>query len=129
MRAGANRRKLSRHRTDMNVTVRLWRPWGGWRPVIRDARALDYNRFGMAFNSRRAVRPDRKLRLSLYGPGMTLKGVSARVVSCQRVGGGYRIGVRFYDSLRELSDGPMPLSMRYLGGLEQEVAGEDSVSF
>lgn len=116
-----NRRKQPRRVARMVVDVQRFGRWGGWREVQRGARGLDFNRFGMAFVSRRRLRPGHVLRLSLHGPAMRLYGVRAHVVSSERIGSGYRTGVRFYESLRSLTDAPLPPALRYLGGLEQQL--------
>lgn len=120
-RPGANRRKSARRDTGMAVDINLRRTWGGWRRVETGARGLDYNRFGMAFISRRRLRPGQTLRLNLYGPAMVLRRVEAHVVSSARMGRGYRTGVRFYRSLRALTGTSMPPEMRYLSGLEEQL--------
>lgn len=105
----------------MTVDVLHFRRWGGWRRTQRGVRGLDFNRYGMAFVSRRRLRPGQVLRLSLYGPAMRLYGVRAHVVSSERVGEGYRTGVRFYESLASLTDAPLPPALRYLEGLEAQM--------
>ena len=117
----ANRRKQPRRPAQMAVDIQHFRRWGGWRELQRGARGLDFNRFGMAFVSRRRLRPGRVLRLSLHGPAMRLYGVRAHVVSSERIGSGYRTGVRFYESLRSLTDAPLPPELHYLGGLEEQL--------
>lgn len=116
-----NRRKKPRRPADMAVDVRRYRRWGGWRMLEPGARGLDFNRFGMAFVSRSRLHSGDRLRLSLYGPAMRLHGVEARVVSSQRTGEGYRIGVCFYESLHELSHAPRAPYLRYLSGLEEQL--------
>jgi len=116
-----NRRKRPRRPADMAVDVNRHGRWGGWRTRQAGARALDFNRFGMAFISRARLRPGDGLRLTLHGPAMRLHGVEARVVSCERTGEGYRVGVRFYESLHELSRAPRAPWLRYLSGLEEQL--------
>ena len=50
-----------------------------------------------------------------------LHGVEARVVSSQRTGEGYRIGVRFYQSLHDLARASRAPYLRYLSGLEEQL--------
>lgn len=121
-RQGANRRKSPRRDTGMAVDIVQRRRWGGWRRMEVSARGLDYSRFGMAFVSRRRLRPGQTLRLNLHGPAMVLRRVEAHVVSSARLGRGYRVSVRFYRSLRALTETTsVTPEMRYLSGLEEQL--------
>ncbi len=116
-----NRRKTPRRPADIGVDIRRHGRWGGWRTLEQGARGLDFNRFGMAFVSRRRWRPGQSLRLTLHGPAMRLHNVEAWVVSIERTGQGYRLGVRFYESLNALSRAPRAPFLRYLSGLEEQL--------
>ena len=116
-----NRRKHDRVRTDMQVTVRVasgvsrvWR-----RPF--PGRALDYNRFGMAFVCPVRLRPGTVLNLDLISAHMVLKGVEAEVVRGSRLQRSWRVGVRFYRRLSEFNDSRPGAPLPVLTGLEESL--------
>lgn len=116
---GANRRKLTRINTQMRVDIYRHRFLGGWRFVAR-AKALDYNRYGLGITSPVRLMKGGAIKLDIYAPGMTLRQVSAEVVSCRRVGQAYRMGVRTYQNLKELSGvDTQHHQIRYLAGIEE----------
>ncbi|WP_417213715.1 PilZ domain-containing protein [Alcanivorax sp.] len=114
---GANRRKLARINTQMRIDIYRHRLFGGWRFIAR-AKALDYNRYGIGLTSPIKFSNGSILQLDLYSPGMILRRVSAEVVSCQRAGQAYRIGLRTYSNLRELVGDTDQHQIRYLAGME-----------
>jgi hypothetical protein len=114
---GANRRKLARINTQMRIDIYRHRLFGGWRFMTR-AKALDYNRYGIGLTSPIKFSNGTVLQLDLYSPGMILRRVSAEVVSCQRAGQAYRLGLRTYSNLRELVGDTDQHQIRYLAGME-----------
>lgn len=115
---GANRRKLARINTHMRVDVFRYRLFGGWRFVTR-AKALDYNRFGIGATSPIRLSPGTLVKLDLFSPAMILRGVEAEVVSCQRAGQAYRLGLRTYQTLKEVAGELDQHQIRYLAGMEE----------
>ena len=115
---GANRRKLARINTQMRIDIFRHRLFGGWRFLTR-AKALDYNRYGIGLTSPVWLSPNTIVKLDLYAPGMILRQVSAEVVSCQRAGQAYRLGLRTYQSLRDLAGDVDQHQIRYLAGMEE----------
>ena len=115
---GANRRKLARINTQMRIDIFRHRLFGGWRFLTR-AKALDYNRYGIGLTSPVRLSPNTIVKLDLYAPGMILRQVSAEVVSCQRAGQAYRLGLRTYQSLRDLAGDVDQHQIRYLAGMEE----------
>lgn len=120
---GANRRKLARINTQMRVDVFRHRLFGGWRFVTR-AKALDYNRFGLGVTSPVRLSPGSRIKLDLYSPAMILRGVDAEVVSCQRAGQAYRLGLRTYETLKEVAGESDQHQIRYLAGMEEVLHGK-----
>ena len=118
---GANRRKLARIHTQMRVDIFRHRLFGGWRYLTR-AKALDYNRYGIGLTSPVKLAQGTVVKLDLFAPGMILRQVSAEVVSCQRAGQAYRVGLRTYRSLRELAGTTEQHQIRYLAGMEAQLA-------
>ena len=114
---GANRRKLARINTQMRIDIFRHHLFGGWRYLTR-AKALDYNRYGIGLTSPVRLSPNTIVKLDLYAPGMILRQVSAEVVSCQRAGQAYRLGLRTYQSLRDLAGDVDQHQIRYLAGME-----------
>lgn len=114
---GANRRKLARINTQMRVDVFRHRLFGGWRFVTR-TKALDYNRFGIGVTSPMRFSTGTILKVDLYAPGMILRQVEAEVVSCHRAGQAYRLGLRTYQTLREVAGESDQHQIRYLAGVE-----------
>ena len=114
---GANRRKLARISTQMRVDLFRHRLFGGWRFVTR-AKALDYNRYGIGVTSPVRLSPGTLVKVDLYSPAMILRQVEAEVVSCQRAGQAYRIGLRTYQTLKELAGESDQHQIRYLAGME-----------
>lgn len=117
-----NRRKQARVATDMRVTVylggginRLWqRPFPG--------RALDFNRYGMAFVSPVRLSAGKPLKLDLRSRHMVLKQVQAVVVRSQRLNRQWRVGVRFYRRLAEFQEVRPGAPLPVLTGLEESLA-------
>ena len=120
---GANRRKLARINTQMRVDVFRHRLFGGWRFVTR-AKALDYNRFGLGVTSPVRLSPGTRIKLDLYSPAMILRRVDAEVVSCQRAGQAYRLGLRTYETLKEVAGESDQHQIRYLAGMEDVLPGK-----
>lgn len=120
---GANRRKLARINTQMRVDVFRHRLFGGWRFVTR-AKALDYNRFGLGVTSPVRFSPGSRIKLDLYSPAMILRRVDAEVVSCQRAGQAYRLGLRTYETLKEVAGESDQHQIRYLAGMEEVLPGK-----
>ena len=120
---GANRRKLARINTQMRVDVFRHRLFGGWRFVSR-AKALDYNRFGLGVTSPVRLAPGTRIKLDLYSPAMILRQVDAEVVSCQRAGQAYRLGLRTYETLKEVAGESDQHQIRYLAGMEDVLPGK-----
>lgn len=114
---GANRRKLARINTQMRVDVFRYRLFGGWRFVTR-AKALDYNRFGIGVTSPVRLSSGTQIKVDLYSPAMILRQVEAEVVSCHRAGQAYRLGLRTYQTLREVAGETDQHQIRYLAGME-----------
>lgn len=117
-----NRRKQARVRTDMRVLVvqasgigRIWR-----RPM--EARALDFNRYGMAFVMPVRLSAGSRLRLDLKAPHMILRRVEAVVVRSERVNRQWRTGVRFYRKLAEYQEVRPGAPLPVLTGLEETLA-------
>ncbi|KGD65737.1 hypothetical protein Y5S_00961 [Alcanivorax nanhaiticus] len=115
---GANRRKLARINTQMRVDVFKHRFIGGWRYVTR-AKALDYNRYGIGVTSPMRLSPGTRIKVDLYTPAMILRQVDAEVVSCQRAGQAYRLGLRTYQTLKEVAGESDQHQIRYLAGMEE----------
>ncbi len=115
---GANRRKLARINTHMRVDVFRHRLFGGWRFVTR-AKALDYNRYGIGVTSPMRLSPGTHIKVDLYSTAMILRQVDAEVVSCQRAGQAYRLGLRTYQTLKELAGESEQHQIRYLAGMEE----------
>ena len=117
-----NRRKQARLATDMRVNVypaggvdRLWRrPFSG--------RALDFNRYGMAFVSPVRLSAGRPLKLDLRASHMVLRQVQAVVVRSQRLNRQWRVGVRFYRKLAEFQEVKPGAPLPVLTGLEESLA-------
>ena len=117
IRGGANRRKLARIKTSMQVDV-YRRGWlNSWRLLAR-AQAVDYNRYGIGIVSPVKLAPGRQLSLDLFSGAMTLRGINAEVVSCRRSGKSFRVGLRTYHNLRELAEHSRHHQLRYLAGME-----------
>ena len=114
---GANRRKLARISTQMRVDLFRHRLFGGWRFVTR-AKALDYNRYGIGVTSPVRLSLGTLVKVDLYSPAMILRQVEAEVVSCQRAGQAYRMGLRTYQTLKELAGESDQHQIRYLAGME-----------
>ena len=115
---GANRRKLARINTQMRIDIFRHRLFGGWRFLTR-AKALDYNRYGIGLTSPVRLSPNTIVKLDRYAPGMILRQVSAEVVRGQRAGQAYRLGLRTYQSLRDLAGDVDQHQIRYLAGMEE----------
>ncbi|MCG8393252.1 MAG: hypothetical protein MI745_09230 [Pseudomonadales bacterium] len=105
----------------MRVDIFRHRLFGGWRYLTR-AKALDYNRYGIGLTSPVKLAQGTVVKLDLFAPGMILRQVSAEVVSCQRAGQAYRVGLRTYRSLRELAGTTEQHQIRYLAGMEAQLA-------
>lgn len=122
----SNRRKLGRISTRMLAQVRRL---SGWRRRARQGgcEVLDYNRFGAGLFSERALPVGSRLLLDLDAGHFVLRRLPAEVVSCQREGRGFRIGVRFYRNLGELVSGEGSAALAVLSGLEESLVSEPAV--
>jgi hypothetical protein len=119
----SNRRKLARISTRMPAQVR--RLSGRWsRGKKGSCEVLDYNRFGAGLFSERAMPVGGRLLLDLDAGHFVLRRLPAEVVSCQREGRGFRIGVRFYRNLGELVSGEASAALAVLSGLEESLMPE-----
>ncbi len=119
----SNRRKLARISTRMPAQVRRLTGW--WRRARQGGcDVLDYNRFGAGLFSERALPVGSRLLLDLDAGHFVLRRLPAEVVSCQREGRGYRIGVRFYRNLGELVSGEASAALAVLAGLEESLESE-----
>ncbi|EKF73042.1 hypothetical protein A11A3_15587 [Alcanivorax hongdengensis A-11-3] len=107
---------MARISTQIRVDIYRLGLLGNWR-YLTCAKALDYNRYGIGLVAAVKLSAGTDVQLDLHCPGMILRGVSAQVVSCQRAGQGYRLGLRTYDTLRDLV-GDSNHQIRYLAGME-----------
>lgn len=116
-----NRRRHDRLRADMQVSVRVASGVGRIfrRPFL--CRALDYNRFGMAFVSPIRLRPGTVLNLDLSSAHMLLKGVEAEVVRGSRLRRSWRVGVHFHGQLSALNERCSGSPLTFLTGLEHSL--------
>jgi hypothetical protein len=122
----SNRRKLGRISTRMPAQVRRISGW--WRRGKQGGcDVLDYNRFGAGLFSDKALPVDSRLLLDLDAGHFVLRRLPAEVVSCQREGRGYRVGVRFYRNLGELVSGEARATLAVLSGLEESLAQEPAI--
>lgn len=116
-----NRRKLKRVNVSFDVHIYVSR-WYSWmqRPVI--GKVVDFNRYGVAVRCDKQVTPGTSLSVDLFAPDMTLRAVRVNVVYCQKTDqGDYRLGLRTYINLRQLSEHDPRDQIRYLAGLEHEL--------
>ncbi|MDX1804133.1 MAG: PilZ domain-containing protein [Alcanivorax sp.] len=104
----------------MRVDIFRLNMLGRWR-YLTQARALDYNRYGLGVVAAVKLAPGTDVQLDLHAPGMILRRVSAQVVSCERCGQGYRLGLRTYDTLQDLLAGEN-MQLRFLAGMETALA-------
>ena len=119
-----NRRQHDRLRTDMQVTVRV--ASGASRILRRPfvARALDYNRYGMAFISPVRLRRGTLLIMDLISDHVVLKGVEAEVVRGSRLQRNWRVGVHFHRQLAEFNASRPGSPLTFLTGLEDSLMSE-----
>lgn len=115
-----NRRKLARIATQMPARVRRVSGW--WRRGQQgQCEVLDYNRYGAGLLGDRAFAVGSQLLLDLDAGHFVLRRLPAEVVSCQRDGRRYRIGVRFYRNISELLSGEASAALTVLSGLEESL--------
>lgn len=116
-----NRRKLPRINVTFDVHIYLSR-WYSWmqKPII--ASAIDFNRYGLAIRCKKQMSPGTQVSLDLFAIDTTLRAVQANVVYCHKVEQGYyRLGLRTYTNLRQLSEVDPKHQIRYLAGIEHEL--------
>jgi len=118
--AGANRRKLVRLPVALHVTLKV-RSGLFWRGRVIEGRAVDYNRYGLAFVGHLGLRPHTRVSLDIGAGHMVLRKVSAQVVSSVRHGREYRVGLRFYRKLSEFADPGPGHPLHFLLGLEESL--------
>lgn len=115
----SNRRKLARIATAMPAKVRIISGIFG-RGRAFDAEVLDYNRFGCALKSERGMPLGRRLVMDLNAGHFIVRHLPAEVVSSVRVPGGFRVGVRFFRRLGDLTNEASP-ALAALSGLEESL--------
>lgn len=115
---GANRRKLQRLPVALDVTLTV-RSGLLWRGRTVHGKAVDYNRYGLAFVGQLGLRPRTRVALDIAAGHMVLRRVNAQVVSSVRAGREYRIGLRFYRKLSEFADPGPGHPLHFLLGLEE----------
>ena len=119
----SNRRKLARISTRMPAHVRKVSGW--WRRGSHgECQVMDYNRYGAGLLSIRALPVGSRLLLDLNAGHFVLRRLPAEVVSCVRDGRSYRVGVRFYRNLGELTSGEASASLSLLSGLDESLHPE-----
>ncbi len=121
--AGANRRKLMRLPVALQVALTIRSGLLLRGRVIR-GRAVDYNRYGLAFVGQQGLRPHTRVSLDIGAGHMVLRQVNAQVVSSVRQGREYRVGLRFYRKLSEFADPGPGHPLHFLLGLEQSLQPE-----
>lgn len=119
-RTGANRRKLGRFPADIRVRMRPVSRLRRWLSAI-SARGVDFNRYGMGLVSGQRIAKGTLVTVDIEARHMILRGIRAQVVSCRRVDGQYRIGVRFYRRLSEFTEAPVGGHVSFLTGLEESL--------
>lgn len=118
---GANRRKLDRVRTRLQVSVKV-RSGVLTRGRMQSGVAVDYNRYGMALICPLNLRPKTRLLLDIGSDHMLLRRVRAQVVSSVKAGREYRLGIRFYRKLTDFAEPGPGHPLHFLMGLEQSIA-------
>ena len=114
---GANRRKLMRLPASMTVGITLTGMLRRQRRI--NAKAVDYNRYGMALLSPVNVRARTRVLMDINAGHMVLRRVSGMVVSSTRQGKEYRLGLRFYRKITDFADPGPGHPFHFLLGLEQ----------
>lgn len=113
---GMNRRKMDRFRASLQVSVVRS---GLIRRRSISGVAVDYNRYGLALVSPARLRLRMNVHLNIRSEHMLLRKVDARVVSCVRTGKEYRIGLRFYRTLKDFAEPALGHPLHFLLGLEE----------
>jgi len=124
-RAGANRRKLNRFPARVRVNMRPVSRLRRWLSAV-SATGVDFNRYGMGVMARQRVGKGAQVTVDIEAEHMILRGIRAQVVSCRRMDGQYRIGIRFYRRLSEYTEATAGGHVTVLTGLEESLSPQSA---